>query len=236
MKSIGLIPARSGSKRVLNKNTKLLCGKPLIAYTIEAANNSKLLDRVIVSTDSEAIAEVAIKFGAEVPFLRPQNISMDDTPDQPVMAHMIEWLQNNENYSFDLLAYLRPTTPFKTATFIDNAIKYIQRDQIFSSVRSVTKAEGVFHPFWMYKKNNNVLQSFIDNVDISKYYQSQLLPSCYRLNGVIDVLRRAEIINNKLNPYGRKIGAFVIDEKYSIDIDNEFDLLLCEFILRNNVI
>ncbi|ETR71597.1 MAG: hypothetical protein OMM_08008 [Candidatus Magnetoglobus multicellularis str. Araruama] len=93
MKCVGLIPARGGSKGLSNKNIRKLCGKPLIAYTIEAALMSETLDRVIVSTDSSQIAKIAIEYGAEVPFLRPPEIATDITPDRSVIVHLIEWLQ-----------------------------------------------------------------------------------------------------------------------------------------------
>ena len=235
MKFIGLIPARGGSKRIPNKNIHLLCGKPLIAYTIEAALAAKSLDRVIISTDSQKIAETAKYYGAEVPFLRPLDISMDDTSDRPVMEHLIKWIEENENYCFDYLVYLRPTTPLKTSALIDNALKKIKNNTSFSGLRSVTKVEGVYHPFWMYKKNNNLLEPFIDNIDISLYYQRQLLPQCYRLNGVIDVVKKSIVISSETNLYGNNVGFYEIDEKYAVDIDNEFDMFLCEYILQKGL-
>jgi len=235
LKTVGLIPARSGSKRVLNKNIRKLSGKPLIAYTIEAAIATKSLDKVIVSTDSHEIAEISRAYGAEVPFIRPNDISMDDTPDRPVMLHLVHWIETNMKYFFDYLVYLRPTTPFKRASFINNAIKTIANNDSLSSVRSVTKTEGVYHPYWMFQCNNNLLRPFIANVDISTYYQSQLLPPCYRLNGVVDVLRTNNIKSSEKNIYGKQIGFIEIEEKFSIDIDNEFDFSLCEFLMQKDL-
>ncbi|CAN2048417.1 CMP-N,N'-diacetyllegionaminic acid synthase [Candidatus Magnetomoraceae bacterium gMMP-1] len=234
MKSIGLIPARGGSKGIPNKNIYLLCGKPLIAYTIEAALASKDLDRVIVSTDSKKIAQIAKSYGAEVPFIRSKSISQDDTPDKPVIEHVIRWLKENENYCFDYLAYLRPTTPLKKSSIIDKALKKIRNNTSCTGLRSITKSEGVFHPFWMYKIKNGLLEPFIDNIDKSLYCQRQLLPECYRLNGVIDVIKTSIVISSETNIYGDKIIFYKVEEKYAIDIDNEFDMLLCEYMLQKN--
>jgi len=231
LKYVGLIPARGGSKGLPGKNARLLCGQPLIAYTIKAALASKLLDRVIVSTDSLQIAKIALQYGAEVPFLRPKIIAADDTPDRPVITHLIDWLQENEKYNFDYLIYLRPTTPLKTSTIIDNALKKISANQTYSGLRSITKAEGVKHPYWMYKIDNKQLKPFIDHIDISKYYQRQLLPECYRINGVLDIVKVSSVISDEKNLYGKNITFYELDEEYSVDIDTQFDLLLCEFLL-----
>ncbi len=230
MNILGFIPARGGSKNLPGKNIKLLNGKPLIAYTIEIAIKNKNIDRVIVSTDDEEIAEISKKYGAEVPFLRPEELAQDNTPDKPVMLHLINWLKENENYEFDILVHLRPTTPFKTSEIINNCIEKIKSNNILTAVRTVTKSEGVSHPYWMYKEKNGILKSFIEGIDISKYYQRQLLPPCYKLNGVVDVLR-TNIILNSTNHFGDKIGFVEIDEYNSIDIDTEFDFMLCEFLL-----
>jgi len=233
MKYVGLIPARSGSKGIPDKNICLLCGKPLIAYTIEAALSSNFLDRVIVSTDSTKIADIAIEYGAEVPFLRPKNLAADDTPDRPVMIHLINWLHENEDYSFDYLTYLRPTTPLKTSNIIDNALEKISEDQSYSGLRSVTKAEGVNHPYWIYKVEKNQLKPFIDNIDISKYFQRQLLPECFRVNGVVDIVKVRSVVSEEKYLYGENVTFYEIDEDFSVDIDTEFDLLLCEFLLKS---
>jgi CMP-N,N'-diacetyllegionaminic acid synthase len=231
MSNVAIIPARSGSKRVAGKNIKKLCGKPLIAYSIEAGLQSKSIDRVIVSTDSEEIAKIATSCGAEVPFLRPKNLASDDTPDRPVFLHLIDWLKNEENYIFDNLVILRPTTPFKTANLIDEVLEEFGKDLKFSSIRTVTKVAGVFHPYWMYKKEEGFLKPFTSEGDISKYYQSQLLPECFRINGVVDVVRTETILNSN-NFYGDEVGCYEIEEVQSLDIDTEFDFEMCEFVMK----
>lgn len=230
-KCLAVIPARGGSKKLPGKNIRLLDGKPLIAYAIEAALGSGKLDRVIVSTDDKEIAEIAVKHGAETPFLRPAELAKDDSPDRPVLMHVISWLKENEGYVADTVAILRPTTPLKTAEMIDACLGMLEEKRFLTSVRSVTKAQGVYHPYWMYKSAKDTLLPFIDGVDITKYYQRQLLPLCYRLNGMVDVAR-GETIMSCENVYGPSIGFFEIAEEYAIDIDTQFDFDFCEFMMR----
>ena len=229
---VALIPARGGSKGVKNKNIKTLNHKPLITYSIEAALSCKTIDRVIVSTNDKSIAKIAKEAGAEVPFLRPDDLATDTTPDRPVMLHLIDWLKENEHYKTDLLVYLRPTSPFKTSILINNCIKRISGQDWASSLRTVTKSEGIFHPYWMYKSENEQLKPFIEGVSIEKYYQRQLLPDCFRLNGVVDILK-PQLIKSSNNIYGNKISYFEIDENQAIDIDTELDFQFADFLIKN---
>ncbi len=230
MKIIGLIPARGGSKNIEKKNITLLNNNPLIYYTIKAASESKLIDKVIVSTDDEEIASVAKKFGAEVPFIRPSEYSEDSSKDIDVIKHLFDWGALNNLKDINLIAYLRPTTPFKTAAIIDNCISTMKSGN-FSSVRTVTEVEGVFHPYWMFKSKNDILTPFINSININEYYQRQLLPKCLRLNGVVDVIKKDQVLKNDL--WGDKIGYVETKEYESIDIDNEIDLKFCEFIMND---
>ncbi len=232
MNKVGLIPARSGSKGIKNKNIRLLNGKPLIAYTIEAALDSKLLDRVIVSTDSESFAEIARSYGAEAPFLRPDKISEDSTPDLPVMQHLIEWMKNNGGEISGYLVYLRPTSPFKTGKMIDEALNKIISSESYTGLRSVTPSEGVFHPYWMYKDVDGTLEPFVEGIKAEDYYRRQLLPPCLRLNGVVDIVKTENVKQNIL--YGNKKAYYELTEEESLDIDNEFDFRLAEFMMKES--
>jgi CMP-N-acetylneuraminic acid synthetase len=234
MKNVALIPARSGSKRLLRKNIRELNGEPLIAYSIKACLSCEYIDRVIVSTDNEEIATVAKQYGAEVPFMRPDYLAGDKIGDRDVMLHLVDWLEENENYQFDNLIYIRPTTPFKTEQMIEEALEKLNNTK-YSAIRSVTKSEGVFHPYWMYKQRNGVLSTFVDGLKVEEFYQSQLLPECLRLNGVVDITR-VETVKNYQNIYGNAIGYIEIDEKRAIDIDTEFEFMLCEFMIEKGLI
>ena len=125
---IAIIPARSTSKEVRNKNIVKIKGKELISYTICCALKSKLIDRVIVSTDSKKYAKIASQYGAEVPFLRPKNISLDKSTDITFFKHALDWLKENENILPKLFVHLRPTTPFRNPKVVDTAIKEFLRE------------------------------------------------------------------------------------------------------------
>jgi len=235
MKNIALIPARGGSKTVIKKNIKPLNGLPLIAYTIKAALKIAQIDRVLVSTEDEEIAAVAKEFGAEVPFLRPMDLAQDDTPDRPVILHTLDWLKTNENIEPELMVFLRPTSPFKTTQIITDCLERIENDKQLSSLRTVTKTEGTDHPYWMFKNENQRLKSFIENIEISKYYRRQLLPDCYKLNGVVDILK-PDIVERNENMYGDNIGFLEIDHLNAIDIDTELDFTFAEFLIFQDLL
>ncbi len=235
MKVLGIIPARGGSKRIPRKNIKILAGKPLIAYTIETAIKSKNIDRLIVSTDDEEIAEISKKYGAEVPFMRPSNLAEDTTPDQPVFLHALNWLKKYENYEPEIILNLRPTSPLKTLQTIDKVIQEMI-DTNVDIVRTMSPVEGVHHPYWMYGlSEGGQAIPFIDDVDVSKYYQRQLLPPVYRINGVVDALKTKLVYEGNILNNNNMIG-IIISEKESIDIDTEFDLMMCEFIVNSKIL
>jgi len=231
MSIVGLIPARKGSKGIPGKNIRPIAGKPLIAYSIDAARSSILLDRVVVSTDDNEIAAIAKNCRAEVPFMRPEALAQDDTPDRPVLAHFIDWWKAEEENDLEYVVYLRPTTPFKTGEIIDRCIKKIKSENWLSSVRTITKVEGVLHPYWMYKIDNNRLIPFISGLAKAKYYQRQTLPPCYRVNGVVDVMKPQNILNSEAI-FGDDIGYIEIDEHIGVDIDTDFDFEFCEFLME----
>lgn len=225
---ISLIPARGGSKGVKKKNIRNLAGKPLIAHTIEAALACPEVEKVYVSTDCQEIADVAVKYGAEVPFLRPAELAGDQVTDLPVIQHFIQWLEDNDELAASV-AYLRPTTPFKTAAHISACYKKLQDHAQFTGIRTVTQSEGVFHPYWMFKPENNILTSFVEGIDLKDYGQRQLLPACLRLNGVVDLFKTKNLAQNTI--YGDAIGFHLVEEQEAIDIDTEMDFLLCEFMI-----
>lgn len=212
------------------KNIKNLGGKPLLAYTIEAALQAKTVDRIVLSTDDESIAQVALERGLDVPFLRPADLAQDSTPDHLVLLHALHWLKENDKQEFDFLVLLRPTSPFKTAALIDQCVNKLASSDTYTSLRTVTRAEGVFHPYWMFRNGDDCLSPFIDGISLEKYYQSQLLPECLRLNGVVDVLK-TEMILEEGNHWGECIGHVVTEEIDSVDIDNNLDFQFCEFLL-----
>lgn len=232
-KILGLIPARGGSKRLPKKNITLLAGKPLIAYAIESALGAKL-DRVIVSTDNQEIADIARKYGAEVPFMRPDEIAQDNTPDAPVFKHALEYFASKGEH-YDYILNLRPTTPLRTSEDIRSIIETAINGE-FDLVRSVTKAEGTAHPYWMYTSNEQEeLTPLLPDHNISKYLRSQDLPdNIFSLNGVVDLFSERQIVEAPRLYEARRLGFIEIPRDRAIDIDDSKDLKIAEALMSVN--
>jgi len=182
-----------------------------------------------VSTDDEEIGRLAEQYGAEFLFLRPKELAQDSTGDLPVLNHTIEWFEKNEDATVNKIIYLRPTTPFKSPQIIDACIKKMASNR-YTSLRTVTAVNGVYHPFWMFKPDGDILRPFCNDGNIQTYYQRQLLPQCYRLNGVVDIVKSDLVKQQDL--YGSNIGYVELDELESIDIDSPLDFQLAEFFVR----
>ena len=150
MKILAIIPARKGSKGLKNKNIIPLCNHPLIAYSITAAKKSKDITRVICSTNSRNISKIAKKYGAEVPFYRPENLSQDFSSDYSVFRHALKWLEKNENYTPDIVVHLRPTSPLRNLEMIKKGIRILKNNKKIDSIRSVSTPHTT--PFKMWKK------------------------------------------------------------------------------------
>ena len=222
-KIVALIPARSGSKGVPGKNIKPLAGFPLIAYSIKAALKSKLIDRVIVSTDSEEYANIAREYGAEVPFLRPSELSGDKAADTDFFKHAIDWFIENEGEVPEYFAHLRPTTPLREPNVIDAALKsFIGSD--FTALRSVHKmTESSYKSFEIEDGKLKCLCG--GNFDIeSANLARQAYPSTYDANGYIDVVRSEMVIQKNLI-HSDRVQAYVTDVSYEIDELSDIDFL-----------
>lgn len=227
-KILAIIPARGGSKSIPQKNIRILVGKPLIAWTIEVALSCPSLDRRIVSTDDQEIAEIARQYSAEVPFLRPPELAQDDTPDLPVYKYALSWLREHEGYHPDIVVWLRPTSPLRTTHDIEAAIRLlIQSDA--DCVRSVCRVEH--HPYWMKRFAGDRLVPFIEGFDERRYYQRQLLPTVYRLNGAVDVTWCKTVMERGLL-YSGDVRGYIMPIERSIDLDSELDFALAELLLK----
>ena len=226
MKNIAIIPARSGSKGLKDKNIKLLNGKPLLAYSIEAALKSKCFDVVVVSTDSNQYAKIAKKYGAKVPFLRSKRNSSDKSSSWDVVKEVLD------NYYklgrvFDSFMLLQPTSPLRTYKDIKNAYKLFNDKKAYSIV-SVCETEE--SPLCSYALPNNNLLSSVLNISEEKK-RRQDLKTYYKMNGAIYL---ADIPNFlKTNDiYMKKCYAYIMDKKSSIDIDDEIDFKLVELLTK----
>lgn len=229
MKILAFIPARAGSKRVPNKNILPLNGKPLIAYTIEAAKKSKYINRIIVSTDSENIATVAREYGAEVPFIRPESISGPDSTEMEFFDHALEWLSKNECYKPDLIVLLYPTSPFRKSESIDKAVEEILKYPEADSLRSVRKCSE--HPYKMWVVEDGYLSPFVKGKDSNIHTLSyHLLPKVYIQNASI-YITKPSTLKSKRSPTGDIIIPFIMDDVESIDINNPLDFKFTEMIM-----
>ena len=236
MRVLGIIPARAGSKRIADKNIKPLNNKPLIQYSIDSAIKASGIDKVIVSTDNPNYANLARSLGAEVPFNRPDELSNDSAPDKPVLQHALSWLKNYENYIPDAVAMLRPTSPFRSAHLINEVIEKFKLEQP-DSIRTVSTAEGVHHPYWMYTMGENGEAVPLDKEkNADQFFQSQMLPPVYRLNGVLDIIACRVIENPSDSMYGDNMRLFETDPLVSMDIDTEYDFMICENLLKSGIV
>jgi CMP-N,N'-diacetyllegionaminic acid synthase len=224
VKILAVIPARGGSKGIPRKNIKPLAGKPLIAWTIEAALQAQGIDRVIVSTEDEEIALVAKKLGAEVPFMRPLELAQDETPGIASVLHAIERLPD-----FDWVLLLQPTSPLRSVEDIEGVVQFC-RDQAAQSAVSITEVSK--HPFWMYRRNEHQhLQPLIPNrPDITN---RQDLPPVYALNGALYLARTDWLIENQ-GFVGPKTLGYVMPEERSVDLDVPLDWQWVEFLMKRN--
>jgi len=230
-KVLALIPARGGSKSIPKKNIYPLNGKPLIAYSIKSAKDSKYIDRVIVSTDSKEIAQVAKEFGAEIPFLRPSELAQDTTADFPVFKHCLDWLKKKEKYSPEIIVHLRPTGPLRTGAEIDKAIEFLEKYPIADSLRSVE--EPAKPPYKMWKPEGVWIRPFIEDFPSLKDFHTaarQLLPKVYQTTADIGICR-LKTIQEKKSIIGDKV-LFYLLKRPTVDIDNQFDLEIAQLLLK----
>lgn len=230
-KILAIIPARGGSKGIPGKNIKPLAGKPLISYTIEAVLGSKLIDRVIVSTDDKKIAQVAKKYKAEVPFFRPAYASTDRALAINVICHALKWFKDNENYTPDIIIYLQPTSPLRTKKQINEAIKFFLADSKADTLVSVIEPPHNFHPIKLMKMKGKYLAPYLEGQGVKKL-DRQKMPIVFARNGPAILITRYDVIMKQKKLYGRYILPYVMDEISSIDIDHPIDLELAEFYIN----
>jgi CMP-N,N'-diacetyllegionaminic acid synthase len=219
MRVLGIIPARGGSKGVPRKNIKLLCGKPLIAYTIEAALKSKRLTRTILSTEDAEIAEVGKALGVDVPFLRPRELAEDATPTLPVVLHALDALKAMGD-SYDAICLLQPTSPLRRAEDIDGCIELLEKTGA-DSVISVLPVPDNYNPKWVYWKSveGKMILSTGENEPVTR---RQDLPPAFHRDGTVYVTKR-NVPYDYGNLYGINVRGYEIDSSRSVNIDTVED-------------
>ena len=225
-KILAIIPARGGSKAIRRKNLQKLSGKPLIVHTIIAAKKTKSINKIIVSTDDKEIGKISKNNGAEVPFLRPKQISKDTSSTIEVIKHALKFLQENQSYVPDIIILLQPTSPLRTSQLITKTINTLKKSKATSviTVSKITK-----HPYASYWLKNDFLKPFEKNSP--KYSRRQEFPDLFFPTGAVytfwyDTLKKFNSL------YGPKIKPIVVRDE-DIDIDNLRDLFFAEMMLKN---
>ena len=227
---LGVISARGGSKSIPRKNIVDLAGKPLIAWTIEAALASGVMARLIVSTDDAEIAETARQYGAEVPFLRPAGLARDDTPGIDPVLHAVRWLEEHEGYRPTWVMLLQPTSPFRTAEDIRGAMR-VMEERRADAVVSICEVEH--HPFWMKQVLDDGRLASLLTLDRA-YPSRQELPPAVALNGAIYLVRR-DVLLAQRTFYTEHTYGYVMPRERSLDIDTPWDLYLAQIIARDRM-
>lgn len=223
---LAVIPARGGSKGIPGKNIIPFLGKPLIYWSIEVAQASQWIDRVVVTTDDAEISQIAQYYGAEVPFLRPRKLSTDFVADYPVIRHCLDFLLEEEDYSPSLVVQLRPTSPLRTPELVDDAIQVMLRTKDADSLRVV--CESPLTPFKMWRISNEYLEPLVDTDIYEPFNQArQSLPKTYWQIGTIDVINTSTIYT-KESLSGEKIVPYVVDQSWISDIDDHESLRKAE--------
>lgn len=227
---VAIIPARGGSKSIPRKNIKFLNGIPLLAYSIAAAERSKLIDRIIVSTDDEVIAELAREWGAEVPFLRPKELAADTTTDFPVMEHAVRWLEFNEDYRADIVVQLRPTSPLRPPGLVDEAIQQLLQNPNADSVRAVTPSGE--NPYKMWEIEDGLMQPLL-HTSLHEAYNMprQELPATYWQTGHVEAIRFKTIVK-KQSLTGDMILPCIVPHEYAVDLDNLQQWAFAEYLFE----
>ena len=219
-----IIPARSGSKGIPQKNIRPLKGIPLIAYSIKASLRSTLIQRTIVSTDSEDIASIAREYGAEVPFLRPAAISGDGSTDFEFVTHALDWFKEKERRVPAYIVHLRPTTPLRDIALVDSGIEKMTTDEKATALRSVHEmTESAYKCFEMddgFLKSIGTGSFQLDPANVSR----QQFPKTYRANGYVDVLRTSFVLERgKL--HGDRVVGYVTPFVVDVDSLDDFEFL-----------
>lgn len=226
MKPLVIIPARGGSKRLPGKNIKPLKGKPLIHYTIDAARAVFDYSVICVSTDDESIKKVAEQTGLSVPFLRPESLATDTANTRSVLVHAYNFYKKNRNYMADTIVLLQPTSPLRNGNHINECLKLYDGNNV-DQVLSVKETDS--NPYFLLFEEDE--DGYLKKVLSGDFTRKQDCPTVYEINGAIYVINVRSLLDSDTLIFSRT-KKYVMDKESSIDIDDEFDFNLAEFILR----
>jgi len=230
MATLALIPARGGSKGITGKNLKCINGLTLVEWSIRHAQRAVAVDRIMVSTDSQEIRQIALRAGAEVPFLRPAGLSGDDVLDHPVFVHALDWIQNSGSEMPAIVVHLRPTAPYREDGWIDAAVARLINTPDADAVRSVS--EVTQHPYRVFELDHEgmLVPIMRDRHPTPAMLRRQDLPVMYFYNCVIDVTRATTILQ-KQSMTGDRLAPWIMSAEDAFDIDTPRDLAFAEWFM-----
>jgi N-acylneuraminate cytidylyltransferase len=224
LKIVTIIPARGGSKSLPKKNILPLNNKPLLCYSIDYSKNNSIVNRTIVTTDSQEIADIAKDCGADIPFLRPSKYAQDDTRDYPFMRHALDYFESIGEV-YDIYILLRPTSPIRPIGLIEKAIKIFEDNPSATSVRSIAKIKE--HPYRAWEINQDgSMEGFVKGIDESYNIPRQELPEVYFQTGDLEAMRRETILDGSIS--GNNVYPLTINHDEMVDIDEVSDFKKAE--------
>ena len=230
---LGVITARGGSKGLPGKNLRTLAGKALMAHTIDAARESRAFDRLILSTDDDAIAAAGRTCGCEVPFMRPAELAQDETPHLPVLQHAVQWLRDHERYEPDAVMILQPTSPLRRAVDIRESIALLGTSGA-DSVVSVSEVPAHFNPMRTLRVDERGTATlFVSGEPVRRRInRRQDMPAAWTMNGAIYLFRAAVIGGSEPSLYGNRTAAYVMPPQFAVSIDSPDDWTQAEEAFR----
>jgi len=232
MRTLGIIPARGGSKGIPRKNLKLLCGKPLLQYTAAAALQARQLSRVVLTTEDEEIADVGRSLGLDVPFIRPADLARDDTPTLPVLQHAVEFLEK-QGERFEAVCLLQPTNPLCSARIIDQCIQMLKEGSA-DAVVTILPVPTEYNPHWVYfQRENGTLK--LSTGKKSPIPRRQELPVAFHREGSVYVTRR-DVVMEQNSLYGEHLLGCLISSDSSVNIDRLEDLERAELLISSKTV
>ena len=230
MRVLGLVPARGGSKGVPRKNIRPLCGRPLIAYTAEAALAASLLERVILSTEDAEIAAVGKSFGLDVPFMRPAELAADSTPSVLVVKHALAWLEERGE-KYDAVCLLQPTHPLRQPADIDGCIRMLGESGA-DAVVTVSEVPPEFNPHWVFFRSADGFLR-LSTGEQAPIPRRQELPPAFHREGSVYVTR-CDVLASTGSLLGTRLAGYPVDPARSVNIDTPEDWAMAEELLRAN--
>ena len=231
LKILAVIPARAGSKGVPRKNTKMLGGRPLLGWSILEAKKSKLIDRLILSTEDEEIAEVGKSFGVDVPFKRPKELAGDKTHTPEILIHALNEIEKIDRIVYDIIVLLQPTVPFRKTEHIDKAIQQFISEK-FDSLITVKKQD--YPPWWMFKLEDKKLSTvFKYGNDVNVFnMERQEFPDIYKPNGSVYVTKTVLLRENNQLVNQKSCGYLIVEDEFQVNIDTPLDFDIAESIAK----